>query len=339
MKTTPALLSGILLLSAAAQAAPLKVVTTLSSYAAIARQLGGDRVSVQSIAPPDADPHFIKPKPSYALMLRNADLFVSTGLDLEMWVPALVEKAGNRRIVEGSPGYVSASTGVRLLQKPATVSRLGGDIHVFGNPHIATSPINAKIIARNITTGLCHVDAAGCPTYRSNLESFEGDMDRRLYGQKLVDALGADVLDPLAESGQLIPFLRDHGQLDMLGGWLAEGMAFRDREIICYHEQWVYFTSLFGLKVVDFVEPKPGIPPTARHVAELIDTIHDDHVKVLLTADYHDPNAPRAIADRTGITVVRVPVGTGEEGLATFADLVDLWVDKLAAAYGGKETS
>jgi zinc/manganese transport system substrate-binding protein len=339
MKKTSVLLAVVLFLCGATQATPVKVVTTLSSYAAIARQLGGDRVSVKSIAPPDADPHFIKPKPSYALMLRDADLFVSTGLDLEMWVPALVEKAGNRRIVEGNPGYVSASTGVTLLQKPATLSRLGGDIHVYGNPHIATSPINAKIIARNIAAGLCNVDSAGCPTYKTNLAGFERDMNRRLYGDRLVDALGADVLDPLAQSGQLIPFLRDHGQLNLLGGWLATGMAFRDRDIICYHKQWVYFTSLFGLKVVGYVEPKPGIPPTARHVAELIDTIQGGHVKVLLSADYHDPNAPTAIAERTGILVVRVPVGTGEEGLATFADLVDLWVNRLAAAYGDEEAS
>ncbi len=339
MRKTSLLLAAVLLVGAAAEAAPLRVVTTLPAYAAIARQLGGDRVSVRAIAPPDADPHFIKPKPSYALMLRNADLFVSTGLDLEMWVPALVEKAGNRRIVEGGPGYVSASTGVTLLQKPTTVSRLGGDIHVFGNPHIATSPINAKIIARNITTGLCNVDAAGCAAYRANLAAFEQDTNRRLYGDKLVAALGAEVLDQLALSGQLIPFLREHGQLDLLGGWLARGMAFRDHEIICYHEQWVYFTRLFGLKVVDFVEPKPGIPPTARHVAELIDEIQNGHVKVLLSADYHDPNAPRAIAQRTGITVVSMPVQPGEEGVVTFADLIDLWVNHLATAFDGEGAS
>ncbi len=339
MKTTTILLAGLLLAVPALHAAPLRVVTTLPAYAAIARQLGGDRVAVEAIAPPDADPHFIKPKPSYALMLRDADLFVSTGLDLEMWVPALVEKAGNARIVDGAPGYVAASAGVKLLDKPTTLSRSGGDIHVYGNPHIATSPINAKIVARNITTGLCNVDAAGCASYRAGLAAFEQDMDRRLYGDKLLQALGAEVLDPLAESGRLIPFLRDHGELDLLGGWLARGMAFRGRELICYHKNWVYFTDLFGLKVVDYVEPKPGIPPTARHVAELIQRIKGGGVGVLLAADYYDPHAPRAIAARTGIEVVQVPMEPGEDGLTTFADLIDRWVGALAGAYRQESAS
>ncbi|HSN85303.1 MAG TPA: metal ABC transporter substrate-binding protein, partial [Thermoanaerobaculia bacterium] len=137
----------IALIAATASAAPVKVVTTLPAYASIAQAVGGDRVQALSISKGNEDSHFVKPKPSYALMLKDADLFVTTGLDLELWAPVLVDKSGNRKIRDGQPGYVNASQGVPLLDVPANPSREAGDIHIYGNPHIHTSPLNAKIIA------------------------------------------------------------------------------------------------------------------------------------------------------------------------------------------------
>ena len=337
MKLRTVIVTSILLLALAAPApaaAAVKVVTTLQDYAAIAREIGGDRIEAQAIVAGDADPHFIKPKPSYALMLRSADLFVSTGLDLELWAPVLVNKSGNRRIVDGAPGYVSASQGVTLLQKPKSLDRSGGDIHIYGNPHIQTSPLNAKIIARNITTGLCKVDPDGCPTYRTRLADFDDRISRRLYGDGLVKLLGPESLDPLAASGRLIPFLKQQGVLDQLGGWLAQAMPFRDRTIICYHKNWIYFTTLFGLNVADYVEPKPGIPPTARHVADLIARIPREDIRVLLAANYFEKSQPQLIADRTGIVPVIVPTSVkGEPGIDTYFDLIDSWIGRLRDAF------
>ncbi len=323
-----------LLWAGPAGAKTIHVVTTLSDYAAIAREIGGDRIEAKAIVPPAADPHFIKPKPSYALMLRKADLFVSTGLDLELWAPVLVNKSGNHRIVDGGPGYVSASHGIDLLQKPASLERSGGDIHIYGNPHIQTSPINAMIIARNIATGLCKVDGEGCPVYTKNLQLFQDRLARRLYGDALVDLLGTDALNPLAAKGRLIPFLQEHGLMDKLGGWLAEGLPFRGQKIVCYHKNWVYFTTLFGLDVADYVETKPGIPPTARHVADLIRKIKAEHIRVLLAANYFEKRKPQMIADRTGIIPVIVPTSVGgEPGIDTYSDLVDCWVGRLREAF------
>ena len=132
----------VMLVMPIASEATIRVVTTQETYAAIARELGGDRVDAKAIVPGNADAHFVKPKPSYAFMLRDADLFVSTGLDLELWAPVLVNKAGNRRIVDGAEGYVSASQGLDLMEKPASMDRSAGDVHVYGNPHITTSPLN-----------------------------------------------------------------------------------------------------------------------------------------------------------------------------------------------------
>ena len=131
-------------------AAQIKVVTSLTTYGAIAREIVGDQGTVTSIAQGDEDPHFVQPKPSFVSLLRDADLFVTTGLDLELWVPTLLDRAGNRKIMEGGPGYVAAYTGITLLEVPTSLSRAGGDIHAEGNPHIHTDPVNGIIIARNV---------------------------------------------------------------------------------------------------------------------------------------------------------------------------------------------
>jgi ABC-type Zn uptake system ZnuABC Zn-binding protein ZnuA len=327
------LLAAALVLPIASEAT-VKVVTTQETYAAIARELGGDRVVAESIVPGGADAHFVKPKPSYAFMLRDADLFVSTGLDLELWAPVLVNKSGNRKIADGAVGYVAAAHGVNLLEKPASADRSAGDVHVYGNPHIQTSPLNATIIARNIATGLCKVDPEGCESYRVNLAAFSESLARRLYGDRLVQMLGVETLDPLARNGRLVPFLEEHDLLDELGGWLAEAMPFRGRKLVCYHKNWIYFTTLFGLDVVGYVETKPGIPPTARHVAELIQQIEDENVEVLLAANYFERRKPELIAERTGIVPVVVPMSVGgEPGVKTYIDLVDLWVDRLRQGF------
>jgi ABC-type Zn uptake system ZnuABC Zn-binding protein ZnuA len=319
-------------------AAPVKVVTTLAPYASIARFIGGDRVTAQSISRGDEDAHFVKPKPSFALMLRDADLFVTTGLDLELWAPVLVDKSGNSKIRDGQPGYVSASQGVPLLEVPTSLDRSAGDVHIYGNPHIFTSPLNAKGIAANIAAGLKRVDPAGAAVYDANLAAFDRRISESLYGKPLVDLLGAETLDPLARSGQLISFLagKDYqGKklVDLLGGWLGKGRVFRGKKIVTYHRNWIYFTDLFGLQVIDYVEPKPGIPPSAKHVLELIGEIQREGVHVILAANYFSPQQVNQIATRTGCTAVMVPLGPAGDEAPDFFALVDLWVGRLAAAF------
>jgi zinc/manganese transport system substrate-binding protein len=323
----------------AAQAKPLKVVTTLSVYASIAKAVGGDRVTVDYIARGDQDPHFVKPKPSYALKLQDADVYVTTGLDLELWGPTLVDKSGNSRIRDGQIGYVTTSRGVHMLDIPSSASRAAGDVHIYGNPHVHTSPINARIVAANIATGLKRVDPAGASTYDANLAAFNQKISDSLYGPELVKLLGADTLDKLATQEKLIPFLRSQKAPDgsplisKLGGWLGEGMAFRGKKIVSYHKNWIYFVDLFGLHIVDYVEAKPGIPPSARHVHELINEMNQQHVKVLLAASYFDPKKPNLIAKRTGCKAVIVPMGLNTTGPDDYFKLVSDWVDQLKTAF------
>lgn len=319
--------------------AQVQVVTTLPAYASIAQFVGGDRVTAQAISRGDEDAHFVKPKPSFALMLRSADLFVTTGLDLELWAPTLVDKSGNREIRDGEPGFVSASQGVVMLDVPASASREGGDVHVYGNPHIHTSPINAKVIAANIAAGLVRVDPEGADVYGANLAEFQRRIDVSLYGRELVDLLGAETLEPLAREGRLIEFLESkeyEGRplVDRLGGWLGRARSFRGAKIVAYHGNWIYFTRLFGLEVVDFVERKPGIPPSAKHVFELLETIKRERVQVLLAASYFSRNQIETIAERAGCKAVIVALSPMQVTADSYFELIEGWLEDLGSALG-----
>ncbi len=323
---------------APAEAAEIQVVTTLPVYATIAQFVGGDRVVARAISRGDEDAHFVKPKPSFALMLKRADLFVTTGLDLELWAPTLVDKSGNRSIRDGEPGFVSASAGVPMLGVPDSISREAGDVHVYGNPHIHTSPINAKIIAANITAGLKRVDPGGASSYEDNLEAFRRRIDESLYGAELVGLLDSETLDSLSRQGKLIDFLRSQDfqgrkLIDSLGGWLGAAQSFRGRKIVAYHDNWIYFTTLFGLEVVDFVERKPGIPPSAKHVFELLGKIEAERIKVLLAANYFSRSQIETIGERSGAVPVTVALSPMEPTANGYFELVERWITDLRRAF------
>lgn len=326
----------------AASGRRLRVVTTLPDYAWLARQIGGDHVDVDSIAQGNQDPHFVRPRPSYGARMREADLFVTTGLDLELWAPTLLDSTGNRDILEGGKGYVAAWPGVHLLDVPANPSRTEGDVHVYGNPHIHTDPLNMIPIARNILAGFNKVDPARSSEYEEREKKVEERIQRLMFGDELVDLLGGETLVRLAQTGKLFAFLekkeypRGSGKklAERLGGLLQRAAPLRGRRLIGYHKNWAYFADRFDLQMVGYVEPKPGIPPTPRHVETIINLIRDQHIRVILAANYFDPNKPEVIADRTGAIVVTVPISTGgEPGLEDYDALITAWIDRLVAAF------
>lgn len=319
--------------------APVKVVTSLTTYGAIAREIVGDRGTVSSIAQGDEDPHFVQPKPSFVALLRDADLFVTTGMDLELWVPTLLDRANNRNVSEGGRGYVSASVGVDLLEIPTSVSRAQGDIHALGNPHIHTDPLNAIIIARNILHGLERVAPADAEYFRARTADFERRVLEATMGQEVVRILTPETAIDLLRNDQLLPFLARtnlQGQplSTRLGGWLKTAEVFRDKEMVCYHKEWVYFSRRYRVPCVEFVEPKPGIPPTPRHVQEVIQLMRERKVPVLFAANYFSRSQIQQVAERTGATAVVVPENThGAPGVETYFQLMETWVNSLAAAY------
>ncbi|MEE9578681.1 MAG: metal ABC transporter substrate-binding protein [Gemmatimonadota bacterium] len=311
----------------------------MPTYAAIAREITGELAEVKAIARGDEDPHFVTPRPSYAALIKKADLFVATGLDLELWVPTLLDRAANAKVTDGAPGFVAAWAGVELLDIPTDISRAAGDVHVFGNPHIHTDPINAIIIGENILAGLRRIDEERSETYEANYRAFTERLLRRLYGDQLVEIFGAETLFELARTHRLWDFLseksfQDRPLTDYVGGWLADGAPFRDRDMACYHKNWAYFSARFRVPCAMYVEAKVGIPPSPGHVRELVDWMRENHIPALFAANYFSHDQVEQVAQRTGAKPLIVPehVG-GAPGADGYFDLVDLWVSSLAEAF------
>jgi zinc/manganese transport system substrate-binding protein len=314
----------------------LNVVCSFSDFAVITEYIAGDRANVTYIAQGEQDPHFVPPKPSYAVMLSGADIWISTGMDLEMWSATLLDKARNRKIMDGEIGFVAASTGVTILEKVEYGNRTEGDVHLMGNPHINTGPLNLKIIARNITTGLVKSDPANASFYEKNRDSYINRVDRALFGDKLVDLFGGETLGKMLENGTLFTFLErpyEGGKLiDHLGGWLKKAMPFRGKKIITYHKNWTYFARTFGLEVADYIEPKPGIPPSAKHVQNIIGIIKEQNIKFMIVASYFEKKTAQMIEEKTGIKPVYLPLYVnGMPGLDDNFKLVDYWIDNILA--------
>jgi len=323
----------------ATRADKVKVVTSLSTYAAIAREIVGDRGDVTSIGGGYDNPHFVEPKPSFVPALASADVFVTTGLDLELWVPALLDKANNPKVTEGGPGYVAAYAGIDLLDVPASYSRSGGDIHVFGNPHIWTGPLNVLQIARNILTGLRRVSPQNAEYFSAREKDFEDRLFRSLYGDDLVKLLGGQTLMDLDKQGKLFDFLTSKQYqgaplITRLGGWLKEAAPFRGGQMVCYHKEWDYFSREFQVPCIDYIEPKPGIPPTPSHVQEVITEMKERHIPVLFAGNYYDRSQVEEVAARTGAKAVIVAGNVGgAPHIDTYFDLMNLWVSQLAGAF------
>ena len=339
------LASALLLFAALSTASPpaqVKVVTSLTTYGSIAREIVGDRGTVTSIAQGDEDPHFVQPKPSFVALLRDADLFVTTGLDLELWVPPLLDRAGNRKVMEGGPGYVAAYTGITLVEVPTSLSRAGGDIHAEGNPHIWTDPINGIIIGRNILTGLVRVDPANAEYYRTRELDFEKRVLEATIGKDLVGVLTPPTAFNLLKTNQLDGFLaktmlQGKPLADQLGGWLKTGSAFKGKEMACYHKEWAYFSARFGVTCMTYIEAKPGIPPTPGHVQDVIALMTQRKIPVLFASNYFPRSQIEQVAAKTGATAVIVSENTfGMPGVTTYSDLVNSWITGLAAGFGKK---
>lgn len=281
-----------------ANARTIKVVTTTTDMKSITELIGGNKVSVSSIATGYQNPHFVDPKPSYIINLSNADMFVTIGLDLEIgWSPQLLTSSRNTKIQKGSAGYVDASEGIGLLQVPTSANRGEGDIHIFGNPHYWLDPLNGKVIARNIANGLERIDPSNKALYESNLQTFFNNIDVKMRQ------------------------------------WQAAMAPFKGSKLIAYHNEWVYFETRFGLKIVDFMEPKPGIPPTPSQLVKVIGEVKANNIKVIISSPYFSTSSADVVAKQTGIKVLTLATSTGAfPSIKNYFDLFDYDIQQLSAA-------
>jgi zinc/manganese transport system substrate-binding protein len=286
----------------ASAAAKLQVVTSLQDLASIAEMVGGDRVETFALAKGYQDPHFVDAKPSFVLRLSRADLLIVAGLELEIgYLPPLVDQSRNAKIRPGAAGYLDASLGCEILQRPtAAVTRAMGDVHPWGNPHYWTDPNNGRVIARSIAERLSRIDREGAPAYAANLARFE----QRLAAK---EKEWARMMAPYAET-----------------------------KVVSFHNSWPNFAHRFRLDVVGHIEPKPGIPPTPSHTLEIINLIRDEGVPLILVEPYVDTKTPDYIAQKTGAKVVQLyPSVGGRAEIGDYFALFDYDLRAIVAALAG----
>jgi len=286
--------------SSAAAAKKLKVVTTLTDLASLTQEVGGDKVEVEALAKGYQDPHFVEPKPSFLLKLRNTDLLILVGLDLEIgWLPPLITQSGNGKIQPAGQGYLDASQFAEILEIPqGKVTRAEGDVHPLGNPHYWLDPNNGRRIARGIANKLGELDPAGAAYFQQRYQDFE---KRLLEAEKR---------------------------------WDAEMAPYHGRKIVTYHRSWPNFARHFDLDVIGYVEPRPGIPPTPSHTLELVNLMKRENVKIILVEPYFDLKTPNSIASMTGArVVVMMPSVGGKPEITDYFKLFDYDINLLKPAF------
>ncbi len=294
-QTLLSFLTASLLFAAPAHARKLKIVTSLADLASLAEAVGGDRVETTSLAKGYQDPHFVEPKPSFILKLHEADVLIVAGLELELgYLPPLLDQARNDAIRPTGRGYLDASTGCDILEKPTTqVTRAMGDVHPYGNPHYWLDPGNGRVIARAIAARLTALDPEGKAAYEKGLAAFEA---------RLTEAEAR---------------------------WAKTVASLAGTKVVTYHNSWPNFARYFKLEVVGFLEPKPGIPPSPQHKLEIINLMLEKKVPLILMEVYFDRKDPDFVASKTGAKVVVLSPSVGGEPSAK--DYVSLFDGNLAA--------
>jgi zinc/manganese transport system substrate-binding protein len=280
-------------------AAGLKVVTTTEDLASLAREVGGDKISVVALAKGYQDPHFVDPKPSFIFEVSRADVLIVVGRELEIgWLPPLINSSRNAKIQVGGSGYLDASLNVKILEIPTgQVTREMGDVHPQGNPHYWLDPGNGRRIAMAIKDKLSQLDPADKAAFDANYAAF----DKRLA--------------------------------DAEKRWDAMMAPYKGTKIVTYHRSWPNFMDRFGLNVMGYVEPKPGIPPSPSHTIDLINGMKAQGVKLIVVEPYFDLKTPQAIATQTGGTVlVLAPSVGGTKEATDYIKLFDYNVGTVAAA-------
>lgn len=335
--TAVAMLFWLTAFSSAPAAAQLRVVATTTDVTCLADSVGGSLVTVTSIGTGREDVHMLAAKPSFMVQANRADLWIRQGLELEIgFEPLVIEGARNPDIHPGRRGHLDVSRGVHLLDVPTgPVDRSMGDVHPMGNPHYHLDPLNGRIMARNILDRLVELDPDNRETFTKNYQAFIERLDRAMFGDEAAEAVEAERLWSLHTAGTLDALLEER---DLpAGGWHALLAPWRGTRLVTYHRSWGYFARRFGLVVVDELEPKPGIPPSPRHLASLVARMQALDVKVILMEPFYSRRAPDLVAERTGAVVVEVGNMVGSEPAASdYIRMIDNIVRRMAEALEGQ---
>ena len=276
---------------------PLRIVTTTTYFAELMKEIGGDRVSVHTVASPKFNVHFVQPKPSDVARTAKADVFVFAGLDLEAWADPLLEASGRHDLFRGQPGNLDLSRGIQLQKTPQILTRAEGDLHAFGNPHYTLNPENAKVMARSVSQKLQEIDPSHANEYAQNESSF----------------------------------------LTRLGGKIAEWKALcahcAGKEVFAYHDDVVYLTDFLGIKEGQYLEPKPGVSPSPKHLAFLENYAKEKQVRAILFESYFSKKMVNRFAEKIGAQPVMIIQSPGQvKGAEDIFSFYDYNIRAIAAA-------
>lgn len=273
----------------------VRVVTSSQDLKSIAEFIGGKEVIVESLTDGRSDLHFIESRPSMVYKLKNADMVVRIGMDLDVWLDALINASRNKKIMYGGVGYVDASYGIEVLEKPqGKIDASMGDIHIFGNPHYWLDPRNGKIIARNIKDALIKLNPQHKEYFEENYKVFCRKIDEKLEE------------------------------------WKKKLSSVTKRKIITYHNSWIYFARCFNFEIIENIEPKPGIPPTPSHIKRLIEIIRKENVGLIFVDNFYSTKTALAIVKNTDVKIVVLPSSVnGDENVNDYFKLFDFIIEKI----------
>lgn len=290
-------------LSPCSAADNIRIVTTTSTLADLTRQITGDQTAIYYIASPRQNIHFISPSPKDVLKVKKADVFIHGGLDLEAWREPLLNAAGNLSFLGDSKASIDASKGILLLEIPSSLSRSEGDIHAFGNPHYWTDPHNALIMVDNIVAGLSGLYPQDAPEFQKNAAAYKQKLSKKI------------------------------------SEWEKRMEPFKGETLVTYHKSWPYFANRFHLKIIDQLEPKPGIPPTSKHLAEVERKMNEDHTKIIVKEIYNESRTPKKVARDTGAAVVTLETSAGEQKDAPdYISMMEHNIHELETEFSKKES-
>jgi ABC-type Zn uptake system ZnuABC Zn-binding protein ZnuA len=321
--------------SAQTFAGPLKVCATVPELGSLVREIGGDQVTVTVFTRGQENPHFVEAKPSFIKELSEADLYLQLGLDLELgWAPVLLKNARNGKVSPGARGYLDASTVIVPMEVPTgVVDRSMGDIHPQGNPHYLTDPLNGLKVAALIRDRLSELRPSQKEVFQRRYGAFHQKIGVALVGAPLARKYTFEKLARLYEYGKLQDFLQQQGDEGLLGGWLGALQPYYGAKAVADHNLWPYFARRFGIVIVGFLEPKPGIPPTTRHLNALIKNMQAEQVKLVLASPFFNRQQIQFVANNSGAKIVDLAHQVGARpGTGSYLSMMDYNVRQLAGA-------
>ncbi len=338
MPTLLRIVLSILLLVQLSAEDRLRICASVPDLGSIARSIGGDLVEVTVFAKGGEDPHFVEPRPSFIKALSRADALIEIGMELEIgWLPAVIQQAGNQRVQPGSRGLITAGSAITPLGIPTgPVDRSQGDVHAAGNPHFLPDPLAGLAVARLLRDRFAELRPGSSAAFAAHYGAFANAIAEGLAGAPAVQALGCEAVLAGVEQGTIAEDLATSGTA--LGGWIEALRPYAGMAAVADHDLWPYFAKRFGLRIVGFLEPKPGLPPTSRHLSAIAEQMSAQGVHLIITNPYFDRRHAETIAARTGATIV---VLAHQVGAASGTDDYIAFVahDVAALAAAGKAAS